>query len=134
MACGPVVGMDTPLPDVVARYLAAYNDKDVDSLVATVTDDVQFENLTNHGSATRVSGRAAFEALARQALGAFSTRRQVVVEAVVGADRIALLVRFEATVAADLPNGWKAGQEIALTGSTFFHLHGGRIARITDLS
>ena len=108
--------MGTPLPDVIARYLAAYNDKDVESLVATVTDDVQFENLTNHGDATSVHGRAAFEELARQSLGAFSMRRQVVVDSVVGADRVGLLVNFEATVAADLPNGWKAGQKILLEG------------------
>jgi hypothetical protein len=126
--------MASPLPDVIAKYLAAYNDRDVESLVATVTDDVQFENLTNHGDATSVHGRAAFEALARQSLGAFSARRQVVMDTVVGADRIALLVSFEATVAVDLPNGWKAGQRISLKGGSFFHLQGDRIARLVDLS
>jgi hypothetical protein len=51
-----------------------------------------------------------------------------------GADRIALLVSFEATVAVDLPNGWKAGQRISLKGSSFFHLQGQRIVRLVDLS
>jgi steroid delta-isomerase-like uncharacterized protein len=126
--------MSAELPEVIQKYLAAYNARDVDSLLATITDDVVFENLTNQGEATRTEGRAAFEALARQSAKAFASRRQSVVELVVGGDRVALLVDYEATIATDLPNGWKAGQTIRLRGSSFFRLRDGLIARVIDLS
>jgi ketosteroid isomerase-like protein len=106
----------------------------VAALVATLSEDVVFENLSNHGDATRTEGRAAFEALARQSARLFSARRQVVVEAVVGTDAVALLVDFEATVVEDVLNGWKAGEVIRLRGGSFFRLRGGQIARIVDLS
>ena len=126
--------MSAELPSVIQEYLQAYTARDVDSLIATLTDDVVFENLSNQAAPTRTEGRAAFEALARQSVLVFSSRRQSVVEAVVGADCVALFIDYEATVLADLPNGWKAGQQIRLRGSSFFHLRNGRIAQVVDFS
>jgi hypothetical protein len=119
--------MNTDLPEPIASYLTAYNARDIDALLATVTDDVVFENVSNHGDSLRTEGRAAFEALARQSALAFSSRCQSVVEAVLGGDRVALLIDYEATFAAD-------GRQIRLRGSSFFRLRDGLIARIVDSS
>ncbi|MER2563565.1 MAG: nuclear transport factor 2 family protein [Myxococcaceae bacterium] len=123
-----------PLPPVVQRYLESYNSLDVDSMIATVTDDVVFENLSNTSPPTRTEGKAQFEALARQTVGVFKSRRQTVVDAVVANDRVALRISFEAVIAVDLPNGWRTGQLITLTGATFIELRGALIARLSDLS
>jgi len=126
--------MSDALPEIVQRYLQAYNSLDVDGLLATVTDDIVFENLSNTSEPTRTSGKAPLRALARRTAQVFSSRRQVVTEAVVSADHVAILIEFEATVARDLPNGWKAGQQLKLRGASFFALRGGLIAKVTDLS
>lgn len=122
------------LPEIVRRYLDAYARRDVDAMLATFADDVVFEHLSNASPPVRTEGLAALEALARQSVGLFSARRQVVVDAVVQGDHVAVRVRFEATVAAELPNGWRAGQEIVLHGASFFTLRDGRIARLVDLA
>ena len=43
-------------------------------------------------------------------------------------------IDYAATVAADLPNGWKAGQELAFRGASYFELSDGLISRIIDES
>jgi hypothetical protein len=126
--------MSAELPEVVRKYLEAYNARDVGALVETVSEDVIFENLSNAGPPTRTEGRAAFEALARQSAVGFSSRRQSVLDSVVAGDQVALRVEFEARVAVDLPNGWKVGQQLRLQGASFFRLRDGRIERLVDLS
>lgn len=126
--------MSDSLPDVVNRYLQAYNALDVDGLLATVTDDVVFENLSNTSEPTRTTGKAELGELAKRAAKAFASRRQVLVNAVVGADQVAILIEFEATVARSLPNGWQAGQKLKLRGASFFTLRDGLIEKIVDLS
>jgi hypothetical protein len=71
------------LPDVVIRYLEAYNRRDVAALVACVTDDVIFENVSNAGDSMALKGRDAFLKLAAQSATLFSVRRQIVRMAVV---------------------------------------------------
>jgi steroid delta-isomerase-like uncharacterized protein len=122
------------LPDVVARYIAAYNRKDVDALLDCLAGDVRFENVSNAGGSMAVEGKAAFAELARQSAAAFAEREQIVRRAVVSGDEVAVEIGYRATVAADLPNGMKAGQVLDLRGVSFFRLEGGRIAEVVDFS
>ena len=39
-----------------------------------------------------------------------------------------------AKVKTDLPNGWKAGQEIEMTGTSFFMISEGKISEVIDAS
>ncbi|HZH51295.1 MAG TPA: nuclear transport factor 2 family protein [Microvirga sp.] len=125
--------MDT-VPPIVRRYLDAYNVRDVDGLVACLTEDVVFENVSGGTVNVRTTDRAAFESLARQSVHLFSEREQVATNCIAEGDRIAIKVRYRAVVAADMPNGWKAGQILDLQGVSFFKLAGGRIAEIADVS
>lgn len=119
---------------MIRRYLDAYNGFDVDALVACLTDDVVFENVSDGQTNARTQGRAAFEGLARQGASAFSAREQRVTNCVAAGMRAALRVSYHATVAADLPNGWTAGQVLALEGTSFFVLRDGLIAEVVDVS
>lgn len=126
---------DTILPGVVKAYLDAYNRMDVDALLACVTDDVRFENHSNASPESVVlDGKPALAELARQSLGVFREREQRVIDAVVSGDRVALRIAFRATIADAPPEGWTAGQALALHGSSFLTLRDGRIAAIVDLS
>lgn len=126
--------MRQTLPEILQRYLSAYEKKDVEAMLATMTPDVVFEDLPNGHEPTSTNGKEALWTLARQSAQCFSSRRQTVTDAVVAGDRVALQVVFEAVVACDLPNGWRAGQAVRLTGASFFTLRDGLIARVVDLS
>lgn len=122
------------LPAVVERYIAAYNAMDVEAMLACLTSDVHFQNISAGETNAETHGKAQFEELARLGAAAFSSRRQTVVRCINVAGRTMAEVDFEAVVAADLPNGWKAGQKLAFSGVSYFEIRDGAIARIVDES
>ena len=46
------------LDEIIRRYIASYNDRDIDAMLACVTDDVVFENISNAGQSMRLDGKA----------------------------------------------------------------------------
>ncbi len=110
------------------------DDLDPDALIACLTDDVRFENVSNSGQSLVTTSKAAFADLARQSAEAFHEREQSVRRTVVGDDAVAVEIDYRAKLAADLPNGMKAGDVLQLRGVSFFKLRDGRIAEIVDFS
>ena len=121
------------LPAIVQTYLDAYNRRDVAALIACVSDDVVFENVSNSGQSTRLEGREAFSQLAHQAAGAFLERQQVVRTAVVNGDSIALEINWTGTPKIDL-GPMKAGDQASMRGASFFTVSAGKLRRIVDIS
>lgn len=122
------------LPDVIATYIAAYNSKDVPSMVSCLSDDVHFQNISAGEVTAETFGKIAFEDMAIFGASAFSTRRQMPTNAITVMDTTTVEIDYSAVVALDLPNGWKAGQEIILKGRTLFRVRDGKIFSIIDQS
>ncbi len=122
------------LPNIITDYIAAYNARDVDAMLATLADEVRFENVSGGASTHITEGKTAFAQLANTGVTLFSERRQTVSNAIVGGDRVAVEIAYHAVVAADLPNGWKAGDVLDLTGKSFFQVRDGLIVDILDVS
>lgn len=121
-----------PLPAPIAAYLDAYNARDVEAMLACLAPDVRFRNLTDGAVTAEADGLAAFAELARAGAAAFSSRRQSVTNAITVAETTLAEIAYEAVVAQDLPNGWRAGETITLTGASLFRLADGLIAEIVD--
>ena len=64
------------LDEIIRRYIASYNDRDIDAMLACVTDDVVFENISNAGQSMRLDGKAMMRQVAEVSGNAFSYRRQ----------------------------------------------------------
>ncbi len=122
------------LPEVVVRYLSAYNKRDVEGMLACLAEDVSFRNISSGSETIELTGRAAFEELARQGAAAFSARRQSVLNYIVVDDLSVLDIEFTATVAQDMENGWRAGQELRFSGASAFTVRDGLIVRLVDES
>ena len=122
------------LPRPIESYIAAYNAFDVDAMLACLTGDVHFQNIAEGTVNAETRSKEEFAALARAGAAAFTSRRQTVTHAITVAGRAMVEIDYTATVAADLPNGWKAGQELAFRGASYFELSGGLISRIIDES
>ena len=121
------------LPDVVQRYLDAYNRRDVAALVACVSESVVFENVSNGAAPLRLDGRTAFAHLAAQAAETFPVRRLQVRTAVVSGDRVALEVDWSGTPSVDI-GGVRAGETMTLRGASFFRIADEALVSIVDLS
>lgn len=123
-----------PIPDVIARYIAAYNTMDVDGMLSCLADDVRFENITHGRSNVVTENKAALDKIARASLDAFSERTQTPTNCIAVGDRACVAVAFRAVIASDLPNGLKAGHVIEAAGASFFELRDGLIASILDVA
>lgn len=122
------------LPQIIATYLAAYNRKDVAAMLATMHPDIVFVNEQGGAITAQTDGKAALDVLAKQAATLFEDREQRVTNAIAAGNMIALRIAYRAKLAADLPNGWRAGQVIELTGTSFITLKDGLIVSLRDIA
>lgn len=122
------------LDDVIGRYIACYNARDIDGMIACVTDDVVFENISNTGQSMRLDGKESMREVAELSGNAFSYRRQRIINLVAGAGKAAAEIEFEGKAAVDLPNGLSAGDTVKVRGASFFEFRGNLLSRIADYS
>lgn len=122
------------LEDVIARYVASYNARDIDGMLDCVTEDVIFENISNTGQSMRLEGKSSMREVAELSGNAFSYRRQRVVNLVENAGKAAAEIEFEGKAAVDLPNGVRAGETVRVRGASFFEFRGKLLSRIADYS
>ncbi|WP_420426781.1 nuclear transport factor 2 family protein [Algiphilus sp.] len=119
---------------LILRYLDAYNRFDVEAMMATVHDDVVFQNITAGEVTAQADGAASLRQMAEQAKTIFAARRQTLLAFSETSKEAAIQVAFEGVLACDLPNGMKAGQELRLEGRSEFTFEDGRLIRIVDIS
>lgn len=124
--------MLTSLPSVIQAYIRAYNDRDTGAMLACLAPDIAFSNISGNQVTASAAGKTEFGKMAEAALGYFAARKQTVVNAITVADTTLIEVDYHATMAMDLPNGWKKGEEISLKGRSLFDLKDGQILRLVD--
>ena len=122
------------VPTIVARYIDAYNRMNVQAMLDCLSGDVRFINRSNGEMTNETHGIEAFRALAEQGVQLFAEREQTILDCIAIDDRAAVRIGYRAKVKTDLPNGWKAGQEIKMTGTSFFMISEGKISEVIDAS
>jgi ketosteroid isomerase-like protein len=127
---GPIAMLD----EIIRRYIASYNDRDIDAMLACVTDDVVFENISNAGQSMRLDGKPMMRQVAEVSGNAFSYRRQRLINLLTASGKAAAEIEFEGRAAVDLPNGIKAGETVKVRGASFFEFRGPLLCRIADYS
>ena len=122
------------VPTIVARYIDAYNRMNVQAMLDCLSGDVRFINRSNGETTNETHGIEAFRALAEQGVQLFAEREQTILDCIAIDDRAAVRIGYRSKVKTDLPNGWKAGQEIEMTGTSFFMISEGKISEVIDAS
>ena len=122
------------VPTIVARYIDAYNRMNVQAMLDCLSGDVRFINRSNGETTNETHGIEAFRPLAEQGVQLFAEREQTILDCIAIDDRAAVRIGYRAKVKTDLPNGWKAGQEIEMTGTSFFMISEGKISEVIDAS
>lgn len=120
--------------DLIEHYLAAYNAFDVDAMVALLTPGVRFENVAGGRINAEADGIDAFRALAEQGRQLFAEREQRIRGLEFDGRRAIVAIDWRGRFAIDIPDGPRAGSELALQGRSEFEFDDGRIARIIDIS
>jgi hypothetical protein len=103
-------------------------------MIACLSDDVHFVNRSGGDVSAETHGIEEFRMLAAQAVTIFKERKQTITNSIVCDQHVTLDINYRATIAIDLPNGWKAGQDISLRGVSLFSLSNGKIVELVDIS
>jgi len=119
---------------LIARYLAAYNDRDVDGMMAVLHPDVEFRNLSAGELTASARGKAELRALAEHAVTLFASRRQTVLDSGSDGERAWITVDYEGVLSADLGPELKAGSTLRLQGRSTFAFRDGSIVELVDES
>jgi len=120
--------------EMIDRYIEAYNAFDVAGMVQLLHQDIIFRNYANGEMNTETKGVEAFRALAEQSTQIFSSRRQTIVDYHDALNQVEVKIDYEGTIAADLPNGLKAGDQLQMVGKSVFRFTDGAISLIEDYS
>ncbi len=116
---------------MVVDFLDAYNAKNVDGMLADVTNDVMFRHYCDAGVLFKAEDKVAFEAAMREDVSAFTQRTHTVKTSMTMLGSTVLTTQFDARVGKDLSSGWVAGQDITLPGAAEFQFRDDKIANIT---
>ena len=119
---------------IIASYITAYNDCDIDGMVALIHPEVVFKNVAGEEVNAEAVGIDQFRKMAIQSKTMFSSRRQEVTGFRIDGNVVIADIEYEGILAVDLPNGTKAGEELELSGRSEFEFKDGKIYRITDFS
>jgi NADPH-dependent ferric siderophore reductase len=119
---------------IINHYINAYNNFDVDEMVANMDPSIKFENMSNGEVNMTLNGLPAFIEQAEQAKTMFISRQQTIKSFKQTANQTEIDIVYHAVLAIDLPNGMKKGDELNLTGKSIFKFLGDKINELTDIS
>lgn len=119
---------------IIQNYIEAYNQFDVDKMIADFDEFIVFENIQNGETNMTLNGIKEFKAQAEQAKEYFSARKQTITSFI--QDEITAIVEIDyyAVLAMDFPNGLKAGQELSMKGKSIFQFSDNKIVRLADMN
>ena len=120
--------------ELIDRYVTAYNQCDVEGMLALMHPDVEFRNVAAGEVTVSSHGREEFRALAERAVTLFASRRQTVREYGDDGVRAWITVDYEGVLAADLGPELQAGTALRLNGRSMFSFRDGLIVLLVDES
>lgn len=119
---------------IIENYVRAYNDFEIENMLRDMDERVVFRNISGGEVNLQTNGIEEFRKQAESAKELFSQREQKITGLEFGENEAAADISYRGTLAVDLPEGLKAGSEIALDGKSIFYFAGDKIIKIDDLS
>ena len=119
---------------LIEEFLDAYNCFDVDAMMELVDPEIEFRNVSGGDVDTTAIGQDEFRELAQQSAFLFSSRKQTTTKFEVEGEVVSVNIDFTGTLATDIPDGMKTGDELRVTGRSEFVFRDKKIYRLTDYS
>lgn len=119
---------------IINNYVEAYNNFDIESMIADFSNDIVFENISNGETNLSIRGIDSFLKQAETAVKYFSKRTQTIRSIKHDDNKTEIEIGYDAVAAIDLPNGIKKGSVISLSGRSVFEFEGNKITKLTDIS
>lgn len=126
--------MSREMKDMIDSYVQAYNTFDIEGMMSFLHDDITFRNIAGGEITTQTQGIQQFRELAQQSAAMFAVRCQTITGYNISDNCIEVGITYTGTFAVDLPNGYKSGERLELTGTSKFKIADDKIILIEDYS
>lgn len=93
--------------EIVFKYIEAYNEMNVEGMIADFADDIVFLNVMNGENPMELKGIEEFKKQAIDALSYFSAREQAIESMTHLHSSTEIVINYRAVAAKDFPNGLK---------------------------
>lgn len=120
--------------NLIERYIEAYNNFDVEGMLAGLHHNIVFKNIANGEINLQTDGIEAFRNQAEQTKAFFSERTQTITSIRFDESETEVGIDYVGILAIDLPNGMKIGDKLELKGKSIFRFSDGKIIEIQDIS
>ncbi len=120
--------------ELVERYILLNNENDIDGVLDCCEENVLFESVMNPGGTVRLKGRGQVREVLEGTMQAFSERKHRLASLLVDGANAAAETVFNGVAKAELGDGVKPGDKVAIRGATIFETRDGKITRICDYS
>lgn len=120
------------LREVVRKYISAYNDFDIDTMMECFSDECKFTSMVSGHHTITAEGKPQLRELAAQSAAYFLERTQNVTNWIFSDNQAAIEVEYKSMLKRDLPNGLKAGEELNIRGVSIFRFENDKIIELTD--
>jgi hypothetical protein len=119
---------------VITKFVEAYNRFDIPGMLQCLSHDIVFENVSNGKVNLNLHGIEVFREQAEKAAAAFTQRKQNILSFHHSDQKNTVEIEYEATLAIDLSESMKAGEELHLKGQSIYEFMGDKISVLTDIS
>lgn len=119
---------------IIRNYINAYNNFDIDGMVANFDDAIKFENISNGNVIITIAGLNDFKKKAEQAKHLFTKRKQTIKRFTHHHDYTEIEIDYNAVLAIDLSKALKTGDELNLERKSIFKFSENKIIELTDVS
>ncbi|MEJ8803539.1 nuclear transport factor 2 family protein [Pontibacter sp. H249] len=122
------------LRHIIQKYIEAYNQFDVDSMLQYMHEDVKFQNISGSNVTLAITGKTAFREQAELAKTYFTQREQSIKNIQEQGHEVEVTIDYKAILAVDLSDNLKAGDTISLQGKSVFIFADNKIIELKDYS
>ncbi|QJQ95128.1 MULTISPECIES: nuclear transport factor 2 family protein [Halomonadaceae] len=119
---------------LIEKYLSAYNSFDIDRMLATLHDEIEFRNVSGGVINAHASGKEQFRRLAEHGKTLFLSRQLTVRGYDLEAEPATVNIHFRGSLAFDIPEGASKGETMEMEGRSEFSFQDGLIRKIVDIS
>ncbi|HEU0297416.1 MAG TPA: nuclear transport factor 2 family protein [Anaerolineales bacterium] len=119
---------------LVQRYVRAYNDFNIDGMMALMHPECRFQNVSGGEVNASTTGVQQLRELAEKSKDLFSARRQTITAYQHDGESLSVEIDYEGVLRVDIPNGPKVGETLKLKGRSDFQFRDGLIYALTDYS
>jgi len=121
------------MKEEVQKYINAYNNTDIETMISLLHADVIFESRTNGILSFSIKGKHSFRQMCMVAKNNYKFRKQIIEGFKESNNKIEVDLYFKATLAIDIEDLGKKDEQVAFETKSIFEFRHDLIYKITNL-